>query len=167
MAGGPGCRADGRGVGSWFVKTAVLLIALAGLTACSGGSGSVTPAQSSPDTSGVVGDVRVDASTASVLAKHVAIGDPCTSGEGFEDLHQGTQVVIADESGRTIALGSLDAGTIAGRPGQQVFTLDCSFAFEVPDVPTGHPFYRVSVGRRGSQQFSAEEIQRRLHLVLS
>lgn len=145
-----------------------LLLAVAALAAAAGcGHGTSAGAKSPPETFGVVGDLTVRPATADIVKRHVNIDDPCDAASGFEDVHAGTQVVIADEAGKTVALGQLDPGTLAGKAGQDVFSLHCSFSFEVADVPGGHPFYRVSVGRRGSQQFTAAQLQQRVHLSLS
>jgi hypothetical protein len=142
----------------------VLLLVLAG---CGGGSAAKPGGDAKAKTIAVIGDITVKSSTASVVKPGADIGSPCDADSGYEDIRAGTQVVIADDGGKTLALGTLDDGTLGGQPGDEILELRCSFPFEVLGVPTGHPFYRVSVGRRGGQQYTAADLAQPIHLELS
>jgi hypothetical protein len=148
------------------VKAWLGVLILAAVTACGGGSAAKSTDAGSKKMA-VIGEITVKATAASVLKDGADIGTPCDAADGYEDIRAGTQVVVADEAGKTLALGSLDAGLLAGESGADVFTLRCSFPFEVLGVPAGHPFYRVSVGRRGGQQYTAADLQHSLHLELT
>jgi hypothetical protein len=111
--------------------------------------------------------VIVEPDVHALLKKHVAVQDPCEAADGFDDIHAGTQVVIADETGATVALGDLNGGNLQGTEGDPVFTLDCGFDFIVPDIPVGHPFYKVSIGRRGTQEYTAAQLREPIELTLS
>lgn len=87
----------------------------------------------------------------------------CVGTGGYDDIHEGTQVVISDAEGKTIAVGGLLEGRATGvgiRPTR------CTFAFSVK-APAGEDFYGVSVGRRGTTTYSAERLGEPLRLTLS
>jgi hypothetical protein len=76
-----------------------------------------------------------------------AVAGRCTGTGGFSDLKTGAEVVISDDSGKTLAISSLTApvtGDVAGR---------CIFGFSA-DVPAGKHFYGVTVTHRGAVKFS-------------
>jgi hypothetical protein len=69
----------------------------------------------------------------------------CRGEGGFDDVHEGAQLVITDEAGTTLALTRLVGG-------KEVDTNVCRFTFsaEVPD----RPFYGVEMNHRGRIQYS-------------
>jgi hypothetical protein len=88
-----------------------------------------------------------------------ADGVPCSGDGGYSDIAEGTQVVISDESSKTLAVGVLKAGRrdSNGR---------CKFPFEVLRVPTGQSFYGIEVSHRGRLQYSESQIRQGLQLSL-
>ncbi len=94
------------------------------------------------------------------------VGLPCDDFRGvddapidgdFSDIGEGTQIVIEDQSGETIALGALEAGTLVDGGGD---TLLCSYPFTLTKVPET-AFYSILVGdgSRGGVQFTQEQMQ--------
>jgi hypothetical protein len=90
-------------------------------------------------------------------------GKSCTGKDGYDDIREGTNVVIHDAVGKVIATGALDAGTpmdfddmggVLIKPVPQ----HCSFAFSVPDV-SAEKFYGVEVGHRGTVTFTAAQVK--------
>jgi hypothetical protein len=75
----------------------------------------------------------------------------CRGGGGFDDLREGTQVVVTDAAGKTIALGQLGAGSWKRNVG-------CIFLFTVPDVPAGEKFYGLEISHRGRVQYTAAQL---------
>jgi len=76
-------------------------------------------------------------------------GDGCSGEGGYDDIHNGTQVVLEDESGKTLATGSFGPGTFEGEA--------CVFTFSFQDVPKA-AYYRVHSGSRGVLQYSYQEM---------
>ncbi|MDN3355052.1 hypothetical protein QWU11_20875 [Actinomadura sp. DC4] len=87
----------------------------------------------------------------------VAGGRACTGDGGFEDLQDGTSVVVHDAAGKVIGTGRLGEG--AGEQLVADTALRCRFAFRVPDVPRQR-FYGIEVSHRGIVQFTAAEVDR-------
>ena len=76
----------------------------------------------------------------------LSTGDTCRGTGGYSDITPGTQVVIEDDTGRTLATGAFGAGLYDGR--------SCVFNFSFQDVPKAK-FYRVhQSGDRGTLQYS-------------
>lgn len=85
-------------------------------------------------------------------------GGSCQGKNGYNDIHQGTQVVVTDQAGTVIGTGALESGLLVGG--------HCMFAFTVPSVPSGKSFYGVSVSHRGTLQYKQAELQGGLQLSL-
>ncbi|MEV1245104.1 hypothetical protein [Nonomuraea sp. NPDC049750] len=81
----------------------------------------------------------------------VEFGDhPACSGKGgYSDIGQGTQVVVTDAAGKTVALGKLGTGLHEER--------GCTFRFAIT-VPPGGQFYGIEVSHRGRVQYAAYEL---------
>ncbi len=90
-------------------------------------------------------------------------GEPCRPDGGYSDIRPGTQVVVTDPAGKTIAVGAL--GTGANRTRSASYLGDCEFPFRVT-APAGHQFYGVEVSRRGRLQYPAERLSGPLELTL-
>ena len=90
----------------------------------------------------------------------VAEGDTCTAKDGYDDVTSGSQIVISDAAGKTIALGALGGGSIAIPAGGVPLNARCQFPFTVQDVPPGGKFYGVHVGNtnRGTVQYTAKQL---------
>lgn len=77
----------------------------------------------------------------------------CTGLGGYDDMSEGAQVVVENESGVTLATTTLGAGTFDG--------VDCVFPFQLENVRPAK-FYRVQAGResRGAVQYSYADMVR-------
>lgn len=87
------------------------------------------------------------------LASGYAGYNPCAGKGGYTDIRAGAQVVITDSAGATVAIGSLDAGSVDDR--------GCVLPFSVPNVPAGKGFYGIEVSHRGSLKYSEAEFSTR------
>lgn len=88
----------------------------------------------------------------------------CKGLDGYSDIAGGTPVVVADETGKTIAVGQLDTGVPQGsNPSVQASSCDFSFSVTVPD---GRPFYSVTVSHRGTQTYSTAKAHLPIALTL-
>jgi hypothetical protein len=87
------------------------------------------------------------------------VGGDCHGVGGFADMHQGTQVVVMDQTGATLALGQLDAGNYTS-------TISCKFLFNVSNIPVGKPFYKIEIANRGGLQYTQDELSQPLSLSL-
>lgn len=74
----------------------------------------------------------------------------CNGYKGYDDLKQGTQIVITDPAGTTIALAQLPIGEPLPDPTDNTRAAGCRFHFTV-DVPDGHQFYGIEIAHRGRQ----------------
>src|SRR4051812_33841461 len=113
------------------LKTAVGLIGLAAtltLTACG---------DNQPESFAAGGSITVD--IGGVFYSNQADGTPCVSARGYDDVSDGSQVVIASDSGKTLAIGRLGAG-VSERQSNGV--IRCHFDWSVQGVPTGEKFYQ-------------------------
>lgn len=93
--------------------------------------------------------------------------DVCAGKGGYDDIRAGTQVVVTDPSGTTIALGQLDPGIPRRDPDNASRATQCRFPFQVTNVPGGHEFYGIAVGRRGKLEYTRDKIVLPLELTLS
>lgn len=83
-------------------------------------------------------------------ANSLSPGDTCLGTGGYSDIHEGTQVIIEDDTGRTLATGDFGTGLYDGR--------SCVFSFSFKDVPKAK-FYRVhQSGDRGTLQYSYSDM---------
>jgi hypothetical protein len=80
----------------------------------------------------------------------------CSGSDGYADITAGTQVVVYDPAGTTIATGALKAGT-PGALESDVLVTQCRFGFHVTGVPLVK-FYAVEVSHRGKVTFSADQV---------
>jgi hypothetical protein len=78
----------------------------------------------------------------------------CAGSGGYSDIQAGTQVVVKDEDGGLLGVGSLEDGYQPG--GGSI----CRFKFKVKDVPEAR-FYRVQVSRRGELIYSLAQMKER------
>lgn len=94
----------------------------------------------------------------------------CRGKGGYEDLHEGAPVAVADASGRTVAIGQLGPGESTTAPGiaegSPVLLVACTFPVEVLDVPEGERFYRITLTHRGAVEYSREQLRQPLALTI-
>jgi hypothetical protein len=120
-----------------------LVIAIGGMS-----SGGATSQMS------VNGDMLIKASAGNPFngdyAYHVdQSSGTCTGVGGYSDINQGAQVVISDDSGKTLAITSLDKGAFFSGQG-------CVFMWHAKVPKLG--FYGVSASNRGTVKFSQAEM---------
>ena len=116
-------------------------------------SASVSPTK--PGVFTVSGTFTVEAATAAVTSSD---DGGCWTDGGYDDIESGTQVVVRDRNGTTVAIGEL--GT-AERDG-----FNCAFPFAVSDVPAAKGMYRIEVSHRGELEYTEEQIRAHLELKL-
>jgi hypothetical protein len=98
--------------------------------------------------------VTIDGSV--TLTSGVDGGNDCQGSEGYDDIREGTSVVVHDSAGKVIATGELSAGVGEDVITSQIAT-SCRFAFRVPDVPR-EKFYGIEVSHRGTVTFTATQV---------
>lgn len=83
-------------------------------------------------------------------ASDLSVGSSCEGSGGYSDIAPGTQVILEDEEGSTLATSSFGAGTFDG--------VSCVFRFDFEDVPKA-TFYRVHQSNdRGVLQYSYKDM---------
>lgn len=81
-------------------------------------------------------------------------GGECWGTGGYDDMSGGTQVVIRDADGTTVAAGALEPGS---HPDSAYADVICVFPFTIENVPSGSPLYSVEVSHRGEVTFKEDE----------
>ena len=92
--------------------------------------------------------------------------DVCSGWRGYDDIHAGTQVVVTDPAGTTIAIGALGQGVPRRDPVDTSRATECRLPLRVAGVPGGHQFYGLEVGRRGKLDYPRDRIDKPLELTL-
>jgi len=77
----------------------------------------------------------------------------CKGRGGYNDIAAGMEVVLSAD-GSTLSVGRFSPGKVVSLT---QFQEQCQFSFEL-DVPEGHDFYNVKVGRRGDRNYTFPEI---------
>jgi hypothetical protein len=85
-------------------------------------------------------------------------GSSCQGTGDYDDINKGTEVVVSDPGGKTLATGRLRAGTTQAG--------DCVFPFTVHRVPKDKSFYGVTISHRGTLNYSQTDLKEPLHLAL-
>lgn len=70
---------------------------------------------------------------------------------GYEDIHKGTEVVIGDDAGKTLAITKLTGGTPNSAANR------CTYKFAAT-VPAGLGFYQVTVSHRGAVKMAEAQM---------
>ena len=78
----------------------------------------------------------------------------CKGTGGYSDIQSGLKVVVKNGSGRILGISSLGSDQYSGKYSGVV----CEFPFEVTDLPSSK-FYSVEVGRRGSMEYTKEQLE--------
>lgn len=95
----------------------------------------------------ITGDLSLTDSSAFA---NLSPGDSCQGSGGYSDIAQGTEVIVEDESGKTLATSQFGDGTYDGSV--------CVFDFTFSGVPKA-AFYRVhQSGNRGVLQYSYNDM---------
>ncbi len=81
-------------------------------------------------------------------------GVSCAGGTGgYNDVGPGMSVVVRNNDGQVIGTGSL------GDNGEKIESVACEWTALVEDVPSGEDYYAVTVGRRGEQVYTGDELE--------
>ncbi|MCJ7491306.1 MAG: hypothetical protein MUP15_04025 [Dehalococcoidia bacterium] len=128
----------------------VLLVGLGagavGLLACIGSS---TPKPTpTPQAHTVHGTMTVPARDS-----YLELGKPCSGAGGYSDMEAGTQVVVKNGEGNTIATGRLNSGI-----GKFYVGPACSLSFDIEGVPDSD-FYSIEVSHRGAMSYSKGDME--------
>lgn len=151
----PSGPAPASGVPKWIIASLlgaglviVVLLVVVIVLLVSGGKDSSSPAAATKSsgsatskTFSVKGDITLIDSGVNY------VGNECFGTGGYDDMHGGTQVVVKDATGTTVAVGELDAGT-------KQSSVECYFSFSVDAVPSGGAAYSLEVSHRGSYSFT-------------
>lgn len=86
-----------------------------------------------------------------------ADGDTCQATSGYDDITGGAAVTVGGQTGQTLGVGALSSGGIANGA--------CVFSFDV-SVPSGQSVYTVTISHRGTQTFTADQVQQPIALSL-
>jgi hypothetical protein len=101
--------------------------------------------------------------------RNYKIGQIChVTNRGFEDIRQGAQVLIIDNTGTNLAVGNLNAGAVVADP---LFTPEfgggtCQFAFRISNIPTGRGPYGITVSHRGTLTYTEPQLAGTIELTL-
>lgn len=85
----------------------------------------------------------------------------CEGGTGgFSDVGPGTDVVVRGGEGQVIGTAQLgDGPSVSMSEGIDEGVGGCIWSTTVADIPTGEDFYSISVGGRGEQTYSKEQLE--------
>lgn len=86
-----------------------------------------------------------------------SIGTTCSGSGGYQDISAGVAVTIGDQTGKTLAVTSLGAGSFGGG--------GCQFPFSA-SVPAAAS-YTVTISHRGTQVFPASAVASGFNLTLA
>ncbi|MEU4570742.1 hypothetical protein [Micromonospora sp. NPDC023956] len=86
-------------------------------------------------------------------------GEGCWGREDHEQLRAGATVTVHDNTGTTVGMGKLAEGTVTMQPDGEK-AQNCTFAFEVGDVPAGRKFYSIEVVGEERVQVSEGDLGR-------
>lgn len=78
--------------------------------------------------------------------------DVCVGNGRFSSVNEGMRIVVYDESGETIAVGSLGPGVL------NEVTYSCQFRFSVEAIPPAD-FYNIEVGSLGDRVYTFDELE--------
>lgn len=92
--------------------------------------------------------------------------DTCYGYQRYEDIRSGTQVVITDPAGKTVAMGHLEAGIPRHDPNDTNRVTECRFPIKVAGVPGEHAFYGIEISNRGKLDFPRDRMAGSLELTL-
>jgi hypothetical protein len=113
--------------------------------------------------------------TGSGVAENEDNNGGCHGIGGFSDITPGTAVMVQDDRGQTVAMGSIGTSAAAfttmnhpevGLP-PTLWMSACTMYFAVAGVPDGRPLYSVTVSHRGSQVFTSAQAHGDVELTLT
>lgn len=125
----------------WFVPALIAAGAVVVLAAA--GSIAVGVALTAPRTFNADGYVVIENTTCDTIP------------DGFQDITPGTDVVVKDPAGKTVAFAQLQDGkNITGA------ISSCAFPFKLKDVPAGLGIYSVEASHRGALQYDEARLRK-------
>ena len=139
-----------------LTAVAVVILALGIVAGCGGGSSEPTPTATptAPPTRALNGTMTLDNGfIPSGSDANAKVGRNCRGEGGYDDIQEGTQVTVRDETDAIIGTGRLSQGKLTASG----FFGKCRFEFTIRDVPEAG-FYTIEVSRRGGLTYSAEEL---------
>lgn len=135
--------------------------ALAGLLAGCGGEPPAEPEPEAAEPITVVGGVHL------AVPDGWTVGQPCIGAmvdpAKYADIKDGTQVVVADSTGKTVAVGALTAGWVEQKNGAGK---TCTLRFTVGSVPGGLGFYKVKVAGQESE-YAEDKVTAAIDITLN
>lgn len=140
-----------------YVLTAVLAALV--LTACSSSGDDETTDTDTADTKSVSGTFLVPG-TSPRSSSGALKGNACRGVDGYDDIEEGMQISLLDDSGKTLAVAELDEGKFRDDGGKNnIQEAACVLSFEFEDFePITSGFYTVDLGRRGEQKYAADDL---------
>jgi hypothetical protein len=117
----------------------------------------------------ITGEIQLSGPTTDVTTglNQAGRGDePCSGAGRWRDLREGGQVVVSNESGTTIAVGSIISSKRVVEVARDfsASTISCTLGYQVTGVP-GAAFYTIEAGDAASATLSREELERRFGIV--
>ncbi|WP_194924556.1 hypothetical protein [Catenulispora pinisilvae] len=86
-----------------------------------------------------------------------SVGTTCSGSGGYQDISAGVAVTIGDQTGKTLAVTSLAAGTFGGG--------GCQFAFSTNVAAA--TTYTVTISHRGTQTFTPADVASGFNMTLA
>lgn len=138
-----------------FVLVLVSGVLLAGCSSSSGGGGSkkTSAAAAAIAVSGKVTLADMPSARAGALNGANKTTPGCKGLGAYSGVAEGGDVVIADDSGKTLTIAHLGGGYIADDDATM-----CSFTFSA-SVPGGIAFYSIAVGGQAPKKLSAADVK--------
>lgn len=137
---------------------ALILISALSLSAC---SAQVPVTTSDPTLDSVQGLVTVPRFVSASFGLNTGVGQSCSAKAGYDDIAEGSQVTIKDDSGKTVAFAPLGKGEVSSKdPFNAGNYIYCEFAFTIDKLPSAS-IYAVSIGgaQRGVVNFDLTEVK--------
>jgi len=157
----------GTVAGMKHLTTALLLTGTFLLTGCSASPDTTTPSTSTPTEGFVVrGTMTVSGST--VMEDGAYEGHTCFAATGYDDITSGTQLLLSDDAGTTLAVTTFSPGRFtASVRGRGHYDGPCAFAFEFTSVPRIDGYYTLTAGKRGSMKYTRAQLASPIQLTLN
>lgn len=130
----------------WLIVAIVVVLAVGGTAA------GIVSQRSGTSAFAVSGSVTLTDSDVDDPAITAGPSGGCQGSGGYSDMQEGAQVIVADQDGTTLALGSLGAGV------QSTVSI-CVFPVMVSHVPAGKKFYGIEVTHRGFVQYTEAQLK--------
>lgn len=140
-----------------IVSTA--LLATCGTLAGCGFVSAGSKAPVKPSTFVITGHVQIPLTAAAALT----VGQPCSSPSGANDVVTGAPVIVSAPTGTKIARTTLGPGVVTGTNSAP----ECSFPFEIRNVPGGDASYGIAVASHAPQTFDGTALRAATPAIIS